>query len=259
MLIYQVGLLILNIFYNFINYDWLDNLICTMLDKKPGLASIISSGGLNVNEDRARLVRYLATNLAVLQARRPMTKAIGLLIINTGNILQDVVKDERKTRFWMEQYINYKDHGRFKVSEENSVSFPKGQNPFEDIVKMGDTKGNNFLPDFNFFKDLFSPVEHSIPLDTLQDIHIIIIIGLFVLILCVVLLLIYFFINLLILFNKDYLLNRIKNKYALLYIKYVIFRTRIDIFVIGLLIIGTLCFVLYYLHYLIIHPIKFST
>ena len=83
--------------------------------------------------------------------------------------------------------------------------------------------------------------------------------GLFVLVFCVVLLLIYFFFNLLILFNKDFLLNKVKNKYAVLYIKYVLFKSRIDILVIGIFIIGTLCFILYILHYLIVHPILVNT
>lgn len=81
---------------------------------------------------------------------------------------------------------------------------------------------------------------------------------LFILVFCTVLLLILFLLNLLIIFNKDYLLSKVSNKYAVLYIKYVLFKSRIDIFVLGLLIIGTLIFVLYILHYLIVHPIIYT-
>jgi hypothetical protein len=66
---------------------------------------------------------------------------------------------------------------------------------------------------------------------------------------------IYFYINLIILFNKDFFLSKVKNRYALMYIKYVIFKSRVDIDVIGIFILPVLCFILYVLHYLIVHPI----
>ena len=40
-----------------------------------------------------------------------------------------------------------------------------------------------------------------------------------------------------------------------MYVKYVIFKTRIDIIVIGFIIIGVLSYMAYILHYLIVHPI----
>ena len=81
------------------------------------------------------------------------------------------------------------------------------------------------------------------------------ILGLFILIISLILLFIYFCINLLILFNKDYFLKNVKNKYVLMYVKYVVFKTRVDIVVIGIFILSVLCFIAYVLHYLIVHPI----
>jgi hypothetical protein len=65
----------------------------------------------------------------------------------------------------------------------------------------------------------------------------------------------YFYLNLFILSNKDYLLNNVKNKYLLMYVKYVLFKTRIDIILIGAFILTGILFVAYILHYLVIHPI----
>ena len=79
--------------------------------------------------------------------------------------------------------------------------------------------------------------------------------GLFILTLSLIIIIIYFYINLIILFNKDFFLNRVKNKYVLTYIKYVIFKTRIDIIIISIMILGVLSYILYILHYLIVHPI----
>lgn len=74
-----------------------------------------------------------------------------------------------------------------------------------------------------------------------------------------VILIIYLFINIIILFNKDYLLSKVKNRYVLMYVKYVLFKTRVDVVVIGAIILATLCFMLYVLHFLIVHPIILNT
>ena len=256
MLIYQVGMLIEIIINSFINYSTDINLILTMTDNSTG--DNIPRGDSR-NNDIARLIRYISGNVAALSARRAMTSAIGLTIANAGNILADIASDEERANYWIDQYNLYKANGRLSGGQPGSGPFERGTNPFENPDNIGRSDTSNYLPDLSFIKDLFAPVEHSIPLDTLQNIHNIMILGLFILIFCTVLLLIYFFFNLLILFNKDFLLNRVKNKYAVLYIKYVLFKSRVDILVIGLLIIGTLCFVLYILHYLIVHPILVNT
>nr|WVH38274.1 hypothetical protein [Trametes maxima] len=253
MLIYQVGLLIDIIINNFINYSTDIDLIFKMSGNTTG-NNIPSSEGRN--NDIARLIRYLSANVAALSARRPMSRAIGLTIANAGNILADIASDEARANCWIDRYNFYMANGRFRGG---SGPFERDNNTFENPDNIGKSYTSNYLPDLSLFKDLFAPVEHSIPLDTLQNIHTIMTLGLFVLVFCTVLLLIYFFFNLLILFNKDFLLNRVENKYAVLYIKYVLFKSRVDILVIGLLIIGTLCFVLYILHYLIVHPVIVNT
>nr|WVH38105.1 hypothetical protein [Cubamyces menziesii] len=256
MLIYQVGILIEISINSFIYYNTDFDSILKMSSNSTG-DNIPNSEGRN--DDMARLIRYLSGNIAALSARRPMTRAIGLTIANAGNILADIASDEARANYWIDQYNFFKVNGRFRGGQPGSGPFERGTNPFENPENIGKSDASNYLPDLNFIKDFFEPVEHSIPLDTLQNIHIIMTIGLFVLVFCTVLLLIYFFFNLLILFNKDFLLNKVKNKYAVLYIKYVLFKSRVDIIVIGLLVIGTLCFVLYILHYLIVHPISVNT
>lgn len=114
------------------------------------------------------------------------------------------------------------------------------------------------MADLDFFRDIFSPVDHSIPLDTLINVHLVMVLGLFILTLALLIGIIYLYINLIILFNKDFFLNKVKNKYVLLYVRYVAFKTRIDIIILGSIILGVLCYMLYILHYLIVHPIVIS-
>lgn len=92
-------------------------------------------------------------------------------------------------------------------------------------------------------------------LSTLLNVHFILIFILFIIAVCVVILTFYFYLNLFILFNKEYFINKVQNKYVLMFVKYVIFKTRIDIVVIGAMNITTLIFIAYVLHYLIVHPI----
>ena len=157
------------------------------------------------------------------------------------------------------QYNFYKINGRLRGVQEVTGPFERGTNPFERSIDSSSSNNSTYFLDsgdnFNFFKDLLAPVDHSIPLNTLINVHFILILGLFLLILSLIFLFIYFCINLLILFNKDYFLNTVKNKYILMYVKYVVFKTRVDIIVIGIFIFSLLCFIAYVLHYLIVHPI----
>ena len=92
-------------------------------------------------------------------------------------------------------------------------------------------------------------------LSTLLHVHFIFILVLFIIVISLIILTLYFYLNLIILFNKDYFLNRVQNKYVLMYAKFVVFKSRVDIAVIGALNIATLMFIAYILHYLIVHPI----
>lgn len=227
--------------------------------------------------DYARLIRYFSVNIAALAARRPLTRAAGLALGNTANILADIVSSEARANFWIDQYIYYRNNGRFRGGQPGSGPFERGNefNPFDpnqnggsgssgisNFVSTsnfgGNSNSNNSILDYfslDFFRDFFAPVEHSISLTNLVTIHSMIVTGLFFLVVCLILFTAYFYINLLILFNKDYLLTRVQNKYLMMYVKYVIFKTKIDLGFIAVAITTTLAFMAYVLHYLIVHPI----
>lgn len=257
MLIYQVGMLIEIILNNLLYYSPDIDLVLKMSNNSnsntnlnPNLGDIIPRNRDNL--DIPRIIRYLGSNIAAIFVIRPMSKAIGLTLTSAVNILADIVNNEEKANYWIDQYNFYKFNGRFRVGQGGSGPFERGTNPLDNLNNSGTS---NFMPDSNFIRDLFSPVEHSIPLDTLINVHLMMILGLFVLVCCLILIYLYFCVNILIILNKDYLLNKIKHRYALMYFKYVLFKSRVEIFVISMFIISTLCFMIYILHYLIVHPI----
>jgi len=51
------------------------------------------------------------------------------------------------------------------------------------------------------------------------------------------------------------LLNKVNNKFVLMYVKYVVFNTKVNLIFISILILVNLFFLTYCLHYLITHPI----
>ncbi len=228
------------------------------------------------NPDYLKLVRYLCTNLTALMVRRPEAKILAIIIANAGNILADVVYNEERANYWIDQYNFYRVNGRLRGEQPGTRPFERDTNPFDgpanihnsntNVIDLGgfsslvSPKGDssNFIGDFNFFRAIFSPVDHSIPLGTLINVHLVMVIGLFVLTLALLIVIIYLYINLIILFNKDFFLNKVKNKYVLLYVRYVAFKTRIDIIILGFIILAVLCYMLYILHYLIVHPIVIS-
>lgn len=144
------------------------------------------------NPDIARLIRYLSTNVGALLARRPVTRAIGLTVVNAGNIIADVASNEERANYWIDQWNFYKANGRFRGGAQGSGPFERGTNPFEPasgqgptssgsllLSKPGNTSTSNFTSnligdgsvDFSFIKDFFTPVDHNIPLDTLISVH----------------------------------------------------------------------------------------
>lgn len=64
-----------------------------------------------------------------------------------------------------------------------------------------------------------------------------------------------FQLGLLIIFNKDYFLNKVSNKYIKMYAKYVLLKTKFNLIFEALIIVLTLLAIAYFLHYLITHPI----
>ena len=55
------------------------------------------------NPDIPRLIRYLSGNVGALMCQRPMTRAIGLTVANAGNIIADVLTNEEKANYWIDQ------------------------------------------------------------------------------------------------------------------------------------------------------------
>jgi hypothetical protein len=209
--------------------------------------------------DYPRLIRDLSTNSAALSAKRFITRALVLTIANACNILFDLVSSAERANYWIEQYNFFMITGRLRGEQNGTGLFERGTIPFDNQGDTGNSNclgdTSNFTSNFDFIKEIISPVNHSIPLETLINIHFLMNLGLFIMVICLIMITIFLCINLIILFNKDYFLNRVKNKYVLMYVKYVAFITRIDLVVIIFIILVSQCFMAYVLHYLIIHPI----
>lgn len=270
-LIFQVALLldclINNLFYLYVDFD---HTLSMANENNNNDSSKSNNNNWNnvpsnrdLNRDPARLIRYLSLNIAALKFRRSASKAIALALVTSANLLVDVISDEEKANFWIYHFNHFMDSGR--GGQPGGSPFERDQIaafPFNFPKDRGGAEGSNFLSDsdisgyiFKLFGDIFKPVEHSIPLDTLVNVHHVLLLCLFIIVLCLILLVFYFFINLLIISNKDYLLNKVKNKYVILYVRYVVFKSKIDIILLGAMIIVSLSFILYVLHYLIVHPI----
>lgn len=212
------------------------------------------------NPDYARTIRYLSTNIAAMAARRPLTRLASVFITNGANIIYDIASSEERANYWIDQYNFYKNNGRLRGGQNGTGPFERGENPFIDPnnpSNRDDPSSLNFADDSssNLFRELLSPVDHSLPLETLLNIHTLFNLILFLMSIALIILFFYFFINLFIIFNKDYLLTKVNNKYLLMYVKYVLFKSRVDIIIIGLIILFTLFFFCYSLHYLVVHPI----
>lgn len=241
----------------------------------------------NSNTDYARIIRYLSLNIATLALRRPVLRIGALSFTNSINVFLDILSDERRSNFWIDTLNNFTRTGRFRGGQPGSGPFERESNS-NNNTSTGETPGSgnkleiykgssssalNFRPKGDepttndssgisdhffigdFIRDFFSPIEHSIPLDTLINVHQVMHFGLFVLIFFLIVFTFYCLINFIILYNKDYLLNKVKNKYTLMYVKYIIFKSKVDLIILGFFIFSTLFFILYILHYLIVRPI----
>lgn len=60
------------------------------------------------------MIRNLSSNVGVLIVRRTITRAIGLVITNAGNILADVRTNEGKANYWLEEWNTYNAKDRFR-------------------------------------------------------------------------------------------------------------------------------------------------
>ncbi|RTR35480.1 hypothetical protein EKG38_24755 [Shewanella canadensis] len=193
-LIYQVSYIIEIIINNLIYYNLGIDYIINMSDNSKNTGDIIPRN--RENPDYARLIRYLSTNIAALIVIRPINKTIGLTIANAGNILADIVSNEERANYWIEQYNFYLKYGILRGGQYGIGSFERCINPFNNQGNINNSNTSNFMPNFDFIKDFFSPVEHSIPLETLINVHFIMNLGLFMLVISLLLLTVYFYINL---------------------------------------------------------------
>lgn len=215
--------------------------------------------------DLARLVRYISGNIIAYSMRQPRTRLFSATMTNGFNVILDAIYNEQRANYWIDQYNHWRIHGRLRGGQSGYGPFERGTNPFEPPSGNNNDNGgagcsgvNNFTDSNNpldLIRYFLSPVDHSIPLSTLVNVHALIHLCLFFMVLALLFLTLFFYINLIIISNKDYLLKNVKNKYILWYVKYVIFKSRIDIYLIGLLNICSLIGFAYVLHYLITHPI----
>jgi hypothetical protein len=63
----------------------------------------ISIGGID-NPDIPRIIRYLTSIIAALAASSPMGRVAGLGIALAGKIIADVISNEEKANYWIDQY-----------------------------------------------------------------------------------------------------------------------------------------------------------
>ena len=262
LLIYQISILIELFINSFTCYSCIsDNMMCMSDNNTQNNFPNDNIPRHRENPDYPKIIRYLCTNIAALAIRKPTTRLMSIALLNASNVVADIMSNEERANYWLDQFDFYRNYGRFRGEQSGTGPFERGTNPFDYYGNNGGPNGSgqtcNFTSnfDFDFLRDFLSPVDHSIPLDTLINVHFLLIVGLFIMVIGLIVITIYSYINLIILFNKDYFLNRVKNKYVLMYVKYIVFKSRIDIIVISIITLGILCHMAYILHYLIIHPI----
>jgi hypothetical protein len=271
-LIYQLGLLIEFLFNSMHFYGGFYDYMTHMSTPSPNNNTNNNFNNIppaNNNTDYGRLMRYLTLNIASLALRRPALRIGALGFTNTVNVFLDILSDERRSNFWIDNLNHYARTGRFRGGQQGSGPFER-DSISNNSISNGDTQNSgssssalNFLQDEpsdkfiigDFIRNFFSPIEHSIPLETLINLHQVMHFGLFVLTFFLIVFTFYCLINIIILYNKDYLLNKVKNKYILMYVKYIIFKSKVDLIILGFFIFSNLFFILYILHYLIVRPI----
>jgi len=131
-------------------------------------------------------------------------------------------------------------------------------------------KGDKFLGDdytnlvnqfidkmFTSIMNLLQPTFVEGFLDDLIGQQLIIHIILFFILISLILLIITYFINILILFNKDFILNKFKNKYIRLFINYESFLTKLTLIILPFFIILGLIILFHGFYFLISHQIPY--
>ena len=134
-LIYQLGLLAemlinINMYQDYLLYD--SDLILNMADNNQANNQnagqntnqnshnqISPNMGLNDNiprhhdnPDLSRMIRYISGNAAALMAGSPRNRAVGVFVSNSFNLIADVISNEEKANYWIDQYNHYMKYGR---------------------------------------------------------------------------------------------------------------------------------------------------
>lgn len=205
----------------------------------------------NTNNTAPMIIRYIATYGAAFMVRRPMTRVITMCLTTATNQMIDVMSNEQRLNFWLDLSAHYNLTGRVRGGRPGSGPFERG--PWENgpinLNLVGDDESSKL---WDYF---FSPVEQTMSFERLLDIHYVLIFGLFIITVITIIAVFYCLVNLFIISNKDRLLKIFKNKYFLMYVKYVLFKSKFDFVSLVLLILASLLFMSYTLHYLIRHPI----
>lgn len=123
---------------NFNNLDLVSNM--SSGNGNPNIGDNVPEGSGNNRDDTARLIRYLCTNIAALSARRPINRGVGLAIANAGNIIADIMVDERRANYWVDNFLHFQRFGRFRGGQEGYGPFERGTSPFDPAV-VGTNRG----------------------------------------------------------------------------------------------------------------------
>ena len=141
------------------------------------------------------------------------------------------------------------------TSSSSSSSFlPEDFNNFLDNL-IPNQLGDNFLKNILAF---FRPVETTGYLDDLIGQQLFIHILLFIIVISLIILLTIFFFIQIMVNNKEFLLNKFKNKFILFFIKYQLILGKISSVVLPLLIMFGLLELLIGLYFIITHPIPYE-
>ena len=112
---------------------------------------------------------------------------------------------------------------------------------------------------FSNFFSIFKPVQVEGYLDDLLGQQIIILIILFVLVISLILLFIFYIVNIIFIFNKDRLLNKVNNKVIRFYLKYQTILAKFSLFYLPVIILFELILLAHGFYFLITHQIPYDT
>src|SRR5882757_7622078 len=206
--IYNFALFIENLFFSFSNYYnnfYMINLsfsdiICNMMENNDNTNNNSETGNNNPinnvsNQNIGRfdyslltiatLITYLSDNISILLLQRPFTNLMSQTIVNASMVILDLTSFPQMANYWIDEYNHYIRTGSLRVEEPGGPipSIYLDPNPFARVSETNNPPlpaiepNNQFLPidslplKFDFIREFLTPVQHSIPLETLINIH----------------------------------------------------------------------------------------